>query len=603
MDRLPARLRRALAALWISTGLPAFAQDDCPPPPAPPTAQALADAQQAARDRGFLWKLEKDGRTSWLYGTVHVARLEWAFPGPRVAQALAQSQLLALELDLLDPETQRRLAAGSAARPGDALPAPLQQRLERRARAECAAPEQLAALRPELQLAMLTMLAGRRQGLEPGYGIDASLSALARRDGKPVAALETVDEQLRTIAATSRTELLELARHTLDELDSGRAQKMLGQVVQLWARGDQARLARYAEWCDCQRTPAEAAAMRRLLDDRHPAMAARLDALHRGGRSVFAAVGSLHLTGARSLPALMAQRGYRVERIPLEPPMPDILSLWDFDDPAASEARFRAALPESTYDAALSLRTQIARTHSLRRQFAEAHRELDGVDAELAGAGPEPRVRTLLERGRTWRSAGEPARARPLFLQAEQLARTAKLEYLHVDALHMVALVQHDPEEQMAWTRRALAAALAAKDAQARRWEASLTTNLGWALHEAGRYDEALTHFRAALAARERDGAKPQRIREARWTVARGLRALGRHDEALALLRALDAELSAAGESDGFVPEEIAENLLALGRADEARPFFAQAHAQLSQINTVERPDDARLARLLALSR
>ena len=85
--------------------------------------------------------------------------------------------------------------------------------------------------------------------------------------------------------------------------------------------------------------------------------------------------------------------------------------------------------------------------------------------------------------------------------------------------------------------------------------------------------------------------------------MARELRALARHDEALALLRALDAELATAGESDGFVPEEIAENLLALGRADEARPFFAQAHAQLSQINTVERPDDARLARLLALSR
>lgn len=603
MSVLTLRLRRALAATALAVALPALAQEDCPPPPAPPTPQALADAQRAARDRGFLWKLEKDGRSSWLYGTVHLGRLEWAFPGPRVAQALAQSQVLALELDLLDPDTQRRLAAGSAARPGETLPAALQQRLERRARAECAPPEQLAALRPELQLATLSMLAGRRLGLEPGYGIDASLSALARRDGKEVAALETVDDQLRTISAASPKDLLELARSTLDELDSGRAQKMLEQIARLWARGDHARLARYAEWCECQRTPAEAVAMRRLLDDRHPAMAARLDALHRGGRSVFAAVGSLHLTGARSLPTLMAQRGYRVERIPLEAPMPDILALWDFDDPAASEARFRAALADSTHDAALSLRTQIARTHGLRRQFDAAHRELDAVDAELAGAGPEPRVRTLLERGRSWRSAGEPARARPLFLQAEQLARTAKLEDLYVDALHMVALVQHDPEEQMAWTRRALAAALAAKDPQARRWEASLTTNLGWGLHELGRHDEALKQFRAALAARERDSAKPQRLREARWAIARELRALARHDEALALLRQLQAELAAAGDTDGFVPEEMAENLLALGRADEARGFFALAHAQLSQINTVERPDDARLARLMALSR
>ena len=82
-----------------------------------------------------------------------------------------------------------------------------------------------------------------------------------------------------------------------------------------------------------------------------------------------------------------------------------------------------------------------------------------------------------------------------------------------------------------------------------------------------------------------------------------GRRALARHDEALALLRPLEAELASTGESDGFVPEEIGENLLALGRAEEARPHFARAHAQLSRLDTVERPDEARLARLLALSR
>ena len=97
------------------------------------------------------------------------------------------------------------------------------------------------------------------------------------------------------------------------------------------------------------------------------------------------------MIGPRGLPALMAQRGYRVERIALEAPGPDINALWDYDDPAASEARFRAALAdttnEATHDVALSLRTQIARSFSLRRRFDEAQRELDAVDAELAGAG------------------------------------------------------------------------------------------------------------------------------------------------------------------------------------------------------------------------
>ena len=48
------------------------------------------------------------------------------------------------------------------------------------------------------------------------------------------------------------------------------------------------------------------------------------------------------------------------------------------------------------------------------------------------------------------------------------------------------------------------------------------------------------------------------------------MRALG-HDEALALLRPLEAELARHRRNDGFVPEEIGENLLALGRAEAQR--------------------------------
>ena len=44
-------------------------------------------------------------------------------------------------------------------------------------------------------------------------------------------------------------------------------------------------------------------------------MAARIDTLHAEGKPVFASVGSLHLFGEAGLPALMAQKGYRVERV------------------------------------------------------------------------------------------------------------------------------------------------------------------------------------------------------------------------------------------------------------------------------------------------
>ena len=47
----------------------------------------------------------------------------------------------------------------------------------------------------------------------------------------------------------------------------------------------------------------------------------------------------------------------------------DIDSFWEYSDPAASEARFRAALSSAQGDDRLELLTQIARTYSLRQRF------------------------------------------------------------------------------------------------------------------------------------------------------------------------------------------------------------------------------------------
>jgi len=54
-------------------------------------------------------------------------------------------------------------------------------------------------------------------------------------------------------------------------------------------------------------------------------------------------------------------------------------------------------------------------------------------------------VRYLLERGRTFNSAGEKDRARPLFVQAWEIAGAAGLEGLAVDAAHMVPIVVGGP--------------------------------------------------------------------------------------------------------------------------------------------------------------
>jgi len=252
----------------------------------------------------------------------------------------------------------------------------------------------------------------------------------------------------------------------------------------------------------------------------------------------------------------------------------DIDALWDYAQPAASEQRFRDALASVQGDDALVLRTQIARTLGLRQRFAEALQELDTVDSRLGAAGPEPRVRAWLERGRVLRSSGHPREAEPWFRRAFDAAQAAKLEPLAADALHMVALVQPDLAGQVEWNRRTVDYARAAADPRARRWDGPALNNLGVAYNQAGRHAEALAAFEEALAAYRRSGREVN-VRIARWMVAHTQRRLGRIDEALAGQRALEAEWAAAGRPSRFVFEELALLYEAKGDSERAARYRA----------------------------
>ena len=83
----------------------------------------------------------------------------------------------------------------------------------------------------------------------------------------------------------------------------------------------------------------------------------------------------------------------------------------------------------------------------------------------------------------------------------------------------------------------------------------------------------------------------------------RSLHEAGRYDEALAILHGLEAESAATGGADGYVFEEIGENLLAQRQGDAAKPYFARAWQVLSAATSLDRPDDSHLARLERLSR
>ncbi|MGH6624271.1 MAG: hypothetical protein ACREBN_09880 [Burkholderiaceae bacterium] len=281
--------------------------------------------------------------------------------------------------------------------------------------------------------------------------------------------------------------------------------------------------------------------------------------------------------------------------------MADIDDYWEYSDPAASEQRFRAALSTAQGDHALELQTQIARTYSLRKQFGDAHALLDTIEPQLREAGAAPRVRYLLERGRTLNSSGNKADARPLFEEAWALARANGLDGLAVDAAHMVPIVDSGPDGAT-WTRRGLELARSSNDRKARAMLPALLNNHAWNLYDEARFAEALPVFREAEVEWRRTGKQPQG-RIATWSVARCLRALSQTDDALALQLALEREWAAADKSDGYVFEEIAELYELKGDRAAARPYFSRAADKLGKDPQFVASEASRYQRLIERGR
>ncbi len=302
-----------------------------------------------------------------------------------------------------------------------------------------------------------------------------------------------------------------------------------------------------------------------------------------------------------------------------------ITETWQFDDPRASYDAFRAASAAAPSGSAarLVLRTQMARAQGLQSNFAEAGEILDDVDRELAATthhaatthlaatthpeaderqGHHVRARLEIERGRVLNSSGAADASRGHFDTAYDESMAADLAGLAVDALHMSAIViggVDGPAAAEAVNARAISVAESSADPEARRWLGSLLNNQGWNRHDAGAYEEALTIFRRALEVRRQQGSRRETA-IAHWCVGRCLRSLERYSEALEVQEMLAS--SSAGSEDGYVYEELGENLMALGREDEAATYFSRAHELLSQDDWLVDNESERLERLLTLS-
>jgi tetratricopeptide (TPR) repeat protein len=266
---------------------------------------------------------------------------------------------------------------------------------------------------------------------------------------------------------------------------------------------------------------------------------------------------------------------------------------WNYNDVVKSEAIFKDLLSSKMGDRAEIL-TQIARAQGLQRKLDEAQATLD--EAEGLIKDERVNVRYLLERGRLYNSANQRDKARPLFLEAYNLAKSINADFYTIDAAHMMAIVE-PAEQQLHWHEICLELCETTTDECAKQWLGSISNNAAWTYHDLGNYKKALEVFQKALAWQEASG-KAESILIAKWSVARTLRSLGEYHEALDIQHKLLQEK----QNDGYIYEELGECLLALKQDTEAKLYFAKAYELLSKDDWFVQNESTRLERLKPLS-
>jgi uncharacterized protein len=308
----PIFLKRCLAALFFM--MAGLAWSACLPQPDLEKAFSRADTK-LAKDAGYLWKLEKNGRVSHLYGTMHLLPENLMLPGIKTMQAIQQSDAIALEINPLDAQVVQELQSMLKGAP-NTMPVNVAQEARMRSIAQKLCVEEMIKgdLPWSFKYIQLGIAQARQSGLEAAFGREVILAVLASSGQKPIHSLETTKAQMQALTLNWNVPSTVVDKY-LTQLEGDDYARILRKMLSFWSTNNLEQLAAYTDWCECADDPAEKKLFSQMNDARNPGIAIAIDRLHASGQRVFAAVGALHMAGPQALPTLLQQKGYRITRV------------------------------------------------------------------------------------------------------------------------------------------------------------------------------------------------------------------------------------------------------------------------------------------------
>lgn len=255
----------------------------------------------------LFWSIEKDGKTSYVLGTMHTGVDPTTRLPDVVWKKLDASKIFAMETDLgAAGKLDMMLKKGQTLK--ELLGPAYWKKLEDALGAQEA--ERLNGFKPMIPATLLSL-----KGLQQTAPMDGVLQGRALNQGKKIVFLESIDRQAAVLEKWMDIRAL---KEMLDDLPGGEARAKA--MFEAYVNGDEKEILKLSEeeradFVKHGRSEKEyEEQMEDMLYSRNASWIPTIEQIHAEGPA-FIAVGALHLVGKRSVLDLLEQKGFKIARI------------------------------------------------------------------------------------------------------------------------------------------------------------------------------------------------------------------------------------------------------------------------------------------------
>lgn len=264
----------------------------------------------------FLWKMEDDDSVLFLLGSVHVLGPDHYPLAQAYSDAYKMSEKIVFEADLSDQKLNQAMRLASQLgefQDEKTLKSVMgEQRfnaLHQKALKQGLSLRMMNSLEPWFATMMIAQITIVQAGLSPELGVDKYFERQAVDDGKPVGALETVEQQLRFFDDLSMGNQIILLEETIEKFADG--SKVMDEMMSAWVNGETQKLANLLN----REMKGHPELKDVLLKQRNRNWVPQIETLLAGRDDVLVVVGAGHLVGPDSVIRMLRDKGYEVTRV------------------------------------------------------------------------------------------------------------------------------------------------------------------------------------------------------------------------------------------------------------------------------------------------